>query len=448
MPWITRLLAVALIVACHLGLPGLTLAQEATPAAVPLSMASGLVDLAAMAPVAEELPPGFVRVYNGAYMPGSFFGTMYRTDISAEGLQAAGLQRVYEDSYTSFDAPVNIGIFVDEYATPAGAEAGFAIFEGLTQASPDATVLSTVPLPAPEVGEGSALATAIVARYPDGNIGESVNATFRVGNLIVGVWEERFTYQDDSGTPVATPTLGVADPQMEQDVANASAALAARAKAVLAGAVPPGIDPSLERQMLPLQDAPGAAGSQSWEGYRDGRVVLGYDGSLSEMADTVLAGYGRTVALSPAPDFPPPYLAVTLSDFTSPEAARAALDAVRAAPADLPTPGPFARGAARDLVVDPVIPGAEAALNFGSALDQENPDAPTDSARVVFVSGSRMAAIDVQGAASAEAALAAATDLAAQQAACLAADAPCTTVVLPVELAADQAAPVAATPAA
>jgi hypothetical protein len=444
MPWTARVLTIVLFLTVHLDLSLATVAQETTPAGAPLTMASGALDLAAMAPVAEELPPGFVRLYGGNYAPGSFYGTIYRTDISPEGLQAAGLQRTYEDSYTSFDAPISIGIFFDEYATPAGAEQGFAIFEGLSQASPDATVLSSVTLPTPNVGDEPALATAIVARYPDGIIGESVNATFRLGNLIIGVWEERYTVRDDSGTPVATPTLGVADPQMVQDIADLSATLVARAEAVLAGVVPPGIDPMLERQMLPLQNAPGAASSQSWEGYRDGRVVLGYDGSLSKMADTVLAGYGRTVALTPAPDYPPPYLAVTLSDFTSPEAAEAALEAVRATPADLPTPGPFARGTARDLVADPEIPGADAALAFGSALDQENPDTPTDSARVVFVSGSQMAAVDVQGASSAEAALASAVDLAAQQAACLAADAPCRMLNLPVAL----AAPMAATPAA
>jgi hypothetical protein len=401
-----------------------TLAQDATPAAAP-----GELDLAAMALIADDLPEGFGRGYGGSYIPGELFGDVYNPVVSREALDAAGLIRSYEDYYGSFDAPITIGLFIDEYETAEGAIAGYDAFD---VEQPDETILSSTDLPAPEVGEEPSAMTATTTLYPDGIIADLVEANFRIGNLNAGIWEERYTFPDDSGTPVATPAADAApDPEQIQHVEEMTAALAARIEAVLAGETPPGIDPALAAQTLPIHDAPGVALGQSWEGYRDGPVVLGLEGSLAPMAADVLGGYGRTVSFGEGADFPPPYVGVTVSELASPEAAMAVLDAVRAAPGDLPTPGVFPRGAARDLLADPSIPGADSALAFASALDEENPDAPADSARVVFVAGPKLVSVDVQGVDSVDAALAAATDLATQQAACLMADGPCTAVTAP-----------------
>ena len=139
-------------------------------------------------------------------------------------------------------------------------------------------------------------------------------------------------------------------------------------------------------RILPLDRAPGVAKGQTWEGYRDGPVVLGYRGSLTRLAGEVKNGYGRTVSFGNGDDFPPPYVAVTLSELSSPEVAEQVLDAIRQAPGDLPTPGNFPRGVARDLVADPDIAGADATLAFTSALNGDDDEsAPIDSVRVVFV---------------------------------------------------------------
>jgi len=71
-----------------------------------------------------------------------------------------------------------------------------------------------------------------------------------------------------------------------------------------------------------------------------------------------------------------------------------------------------------------------AALAFQATLDEEDPNAPIDSAGVDFVVENRLVTVEVQGGLEAEAAMTAAMDLATQQAACLAADGPCATVVL------------------
>jgi hypothetical protein len=77
------------------------------------------------------------------------------------------------------------------------------------------------------------------------------------------------------------------------------------------------------------------------------------------------------------------------------------------------------------------VPGADAALTWTSALDEEDPAAPIDSATVVFVTGSRFVSISAQGLDSPAAARAAAEDLAVQQAACLRTEHPCTELSMP-----------------
>jgi hypothetical protein len=420
------------------------IAQEATPATPATSGRAGALDLAAMAPVAEELPPGFGRGYGGSYIPGSLFGDVYASEIDPAALAATGLQRSFEDYYGTFDAPITIGIFIDEYATAEGAAAGFALFEDETVAAPDVTILSTTDLPGPDVGEEPKEISVTTSLYPDGITVQEVAATFRIGNLNAGVWEERYTFPDESGTPVAAvATPSTPDPEQLQHVQDLAVTLAARIDAVRAGETPPGIDPMLAARVLPLGQVPDIALGQTWEGYRDGPVVLGFEGSLAPLASDVLGGYGRSISLGVGPETPPPYIGITVSELTSPEAAVAVLDAIRAAPGDLPTPGNFPRGSARDLLPDPAIPGADQALAFSAALDEDDPHAAADSVRVVFVAGPMLASVDVQGVASVEAALAAAEALAAQQAACLMAEGPCTAVTLPPLRAAGEATPAA-----
>ncbi len=295
------------------------IAQEATPAATPASGSAGALDLAAMAPVAEDLPAGFGRGYGGSYIPGSLFGDVYASEIDPAALAATGLQRSFEDYYGTFDAPITIGIFIDEYATAEGAAAGFALFEDETVASPDFTILSTTDLPGPDVGEEPKEISVTTSLYPDGMTVQEVAATFRIGNLNAGVWEERYTFPDESGTPVAAvATPSTPDPEQLQHVQDLAVTLAARIDAVRAGETPPGIDPMLAARVLPLGQVPDIALGQTWEGYRDGPVVLGYEGPLAPLASDVLGGYGRSISLGVGPETPPPYIGITVSELTCP----------------------------------------------------------------------------------------------------------------------------------
>jgi hypothetical protein len=86
-----------------------------------------------------------------------------------------------------------------------------------------------------------------------------------------------------------------------------------------------------------------------------------------------------------------------------------------------------------------VIPETTDALAFQATLDAEDPSAPVDSAGVDFVARNRLVTVDVQGGLSAEDALAAAVDLASQQATCLAAGDTCGSVTQPPSLLAEPA---------
>jgi hypothetical protein len=149
-------------------------------------------------------------------------------------------------------------------------------------------------------------------------------------------------------------------------------------------------------------------------------------------ASDFLIGYGRTVSLGTGSSAHPPYLSLANTELVSPEAAQALLDAVRQAPGSLSTPGPFAQRVQHEVVENPVVPGTDAAFAFTSALDEDDPAAPIDSAGVVFAQGSHLVSIAVQGMDSADAALTVAQDLATQQAACLVSEGPCTMVSAPV----------------
>jgi hypothetical protein len=129
----------------------------------------------------------------------------------------------------------------------------------------------------------------------------------------------------------------------------------------------------------------------------------------------------------------PPFLSIAITPFALPEDALAVLEAFRQAPNDRPTPGPLPRGF-RTAGADPDVPGAKAALAFTAAMDGSRSVSAVDSAGVSFVVGDVLVSIDVQGGLSGHDALAAAIDLATQQAACLTSGGTCTSVTRPATL--------------
>jgi hypothetical protein len=420
------------------------LAQEATPAG-----AGGKLDLVAMALSAGDLPPGYVRFWGGVLAPGEVYGDVFASHLSRERLAETGHIRSYEDNYGVWNSGEFVHIFIDEYASAEGAAKGFEIFEDESNAPPDETVLSMEDRPLPGVGEEPSELTLGTVVYEDGTFSQFVGSAFRIGNLNAGVVLEYLTFPDESGTPVATPARAAGpDPEQIQLVEGMSANLAARIEAVLAGETPSGVDPQLAAKVLPLQQSPNTWRGISWEGYEAPETMIGFEGALTRFAPDYRSGFSRMIMMGTGDDFPPPYVSIGVSEFASPTAAKAVLDAIRETPGDLPTPAVSPRGAKRELVDDPMIPGADAALAFRSALDEEDPNAPFDSAGVDFVVGPWLVTVDVQGVDSPETAMAAAVDLAMQQAACLTAEGPCAAASVPALMAPSEAAPATATPEA
>jgi hypothetical protein len=413
-----------------------TRVQDASPPVSATGTASTALDLAAMALMADELPPGFRRGNGATYTPGNLYGIVFAPHVSNEHLLAAGYLRNYEAYYDAIDASAAISVGIDEYATPEGAIAGFAVFAEETVPAPNFAVLGKTELPGLAVGAEPNAFTLTTYQYRDGTISDFVEATFRVENLIARITYERFGSPSWSGTPAAG--AGAPSPldsqQMEQvaQVEAMAATLATRIETVLAGDTPPGTDLELAAQVLPLEQLPDVWNGQSWEGYQDTAGLLDSGPSLpATFAADFESGYGRTVALGTgsAPD--PPYLSVAVAQFETAGAARGLLDAVRDAPDVLPATGPFGRGAKHTSMEDLTVPRADAALVSTSALDELDTAAPIDSATVLFAVGPMFVSIAIQGMDSLEAAEAAAQDLAAQQAACLRTEDPCTMLSMP-----------------
>lgn len=411
--------------------PLLAGAQEATPAVenpAPL-------DLAAMALAQEDVPAGFFEDYSEWWVPAEAFAEL----VLGGAAVPPGLERVYQSFYVAPETGDVLHTFLYEFASAEDAEAGAAVVEeALRPPLPEGTVVGPTRAPGADLGDGGSTLTAVTydTWAAGGPRADVVAASFRRGDLVAGAAVERYADPPGEGTPAAAATPVAPDPAQARLATALATALDARVSAVLAGDVPAGVDPALAALVLPLDQLVGEQ-REVFGGYKPGVDLLrcgicGEENALLPLADEARGGFSRTVFVGAPVDgeAQPPFVSVAVTSFASPEAARAVLAAIRDAPNDRPTPGPVPRGV-RTLVDDPAIPGADAALAFQAALDDETPDAPIDSAGVDFVVGNVLATVDVQGGPSAEDALAAAVDLAGQQAACLMADDRCASLTPP-----------------
>lgn len=427
-------------------------ARQASPIASPgagglasSAVGAGRTDLAAAALTAADLPPGFVNVDERYFLDTGGVATFYASGgVSPDEVESLGLRAMYDGFYQGPDEQF-IYLYVAEFGSAAAVEAGFHLLEDERRVVGDAgQLLANRDLPGPGIGDAPSETTVAVLDYRalGGPVVDQTGVAFRVGNALVGVILETPTAGSDAGgaTPaVATPAAP--DPVALRLVEDAASTLAARLREVQAGEVPSGVDAALPPLLLPLDQVwprPGVAA----EGYKDAAQILGSVGPAAGFRDQFRGAYSRTVAPGTGADDPfpePPFVTVGVSTFASSEAALGVLAA-----GDLPVPGPLPPSGAQEPVADPEVPGADASTASRSAFE---PGRPADSARVALVVGDRLVTVDVQGAASEEAALAAARDLAAQQAACLGAVGACTALVPPATLAADgSASPTDATP--
>jgi hypothetical protein len=415
--------------------PFLAAAQDATPT----TSSNAALDLAAMALAPEDVPEGYFDDYSELWMPAGPFSEL---TLGGEAVPP-GLVRVYQSFY--FD-PVTVAAihnYFYEFASPEEATAGSQIVNAaLRPPLPEGTVVGPTHAPGPDLGDDPSVMTIVTydTWAAGGPRADVVAATFRRDRLVAGVAVERYTDPPPAGTPIAEEVTPVApDAAQEQLVTTLATTLDERITTVLAGQAPAGVDPALAALVLPLDqlaDVP----TPVFGGYKAGIDMMrcgicGEENTLLSFADDVRGGYVRGIVLGGAVDGEPqpPFVTVAVTAFTTPEAALAVLEAIRQTPNDRPTAVPFPRGQ-KTLVDDPAIPEATAALAFHATADEEDPNAPADAAGVDFVAGNRLVTVDVQGGLSAEDALAAAVDLASQQAACLAAGGTCGSVTAPSSL--------------
>ena len=421
--------------------PLLAGAQDATPTA----SSRAPLDLAAMALAPDEVPAGYFDDYTEWWVPAGPFSDL----VLGGAAVPPGLVRVYQSFYFDPDGGAAIHTYLYEFASPEEATAGSEIVDAaLRPPLPEGTVVGPTHAPGPDLGDAPGVLTVVTydTWAAGGPRADVVAATFRRDRLVAGVAVERYTDPPPAGTPAADIATPIAlDPAQEQLATMLATTLDERITTVLAGEAPAGVDPALAELVLPLDqlaDVP----TPVFGGYKAGIDLLrcgicGEENALLPFADDARGGFSRGIVLGGVVDGEPqpPFVSIAVSTFTAPEAALEVLEAIRQAPNDRPTSAPFPRGK-KTLADDPAIPEATAALAFHAAFDEEDPNAPVDSAGVDFVVGDRLVTIDVQGGLSAEDALAAAIDLATQQAACLAAGGPCASVMVPPSLQAESGA--------
>jgi hypothetical protein len=415
--------------------PLLAGAQDATPT----TSSSAALDLAAMALAPEDVPGGYFDDYGEWWVPAGPFSEL----VLGGAATPPGLVRVYQSFYTDPARGDAIHTYLYEFASPEEATAGSEIVDAaLRPPLPEGTVVGPTHAPGPDLGDDPGVLTVVTydTWAAGGPRADVVAATFRRDHLVAGVAIERYTDPPPAGTPVAELATPIAaDPAQEQLATTLATTLDERITTVLAGQAPAGVDPALAGLVLPvdqLADVP----TPVFGGYKAGIDLLrcgvcGEENSLLPFANDALGGLARGIVLGGVVDGEPqpPFVTVAVSEFTSPEAALAVLEAIRQAPNDRPTAVPFPRGN-RTLVDDPAIPEATAALAFHARPDEEDPNVPADAAGVDFVVGNRLVTVDVEGGLTGEDALTAAVDLASQQAACLAAGGTCGSVTWPSSL--------------
>jgi hypothetical protein len=432
--FITR--SLGLVTAIILATSSRAIAQDASPVTGP----GAVLDMAAMALAPDDLPAGFFDDYTEWLVSPAAFSEL----VLGGGTVPPDLEQVYQSFYVNDAEQIAVQTYLFNFTTPGAAAAGFGIVDAtmLRPPLPPGTVDGPTTVTGPELGDESSTITRVSydTRDEDGPLVNVVATTFRRDRLIAGISIERYTEPAGDGSPASpVPDASQADTDLSLRLAGT---LDDRITTVLGGGTPEGVDFTLSAMVVPV-DQLAPSNTPVFGGYKPGIDLLrcgicGEENALLPFGDEALDGVSRTIVVGPLVDGEPtpPFVSVAIVPLTDPDIALDALEAMRQAPNDRPTPGPVPRGE-RSPVADPEIPGATATLGAEGIFDPENPDATIDSASVSFVMDSWLVSVDVQGGLPAETALAVADDLATQQGDCLAAGGPCESLTVPDRLRAD-----------
>lgn len=410
------------------------LAQDATPEPA----AAGPPDLAAMALAAEDVPAGYFDEYSDWLVPADAFA-----DLVLGGPAPAGLARAYQSFYFAPEIGGAVHVFLLEFASAEEATSGGAIVDAILRPPlPEGKTIGPEHAAGPQIGDAPSTVTTVTLDTwaAGGPRADVVAVSFQRDRLVAGVTAERFTDPPADGSPTADEVSPMTDPDGQEQLATELAeTLDGRIADVLAGGTPAGVDTVLAGSLLPIEQLVDPA-TPIFGGYIAGADLLrcgvcGEENALAPFVDTVQDGVVRGLSAGPLVDGEPspPFVAIAIAEFALPDDALAALEAIRQSPNDRPTSIPIPRGT-KTLADSPTIPGADDALAFTATADEENPDAPADSAGVDLVVGNLLVTIDVQGGLTGDEALAATEDLATQQVACLTSGGPCQEVQAPAAL--------------
>jgi hypothetical protein len=268
-------------------------AQDASP------VASGPVDLAAMALTSDEVPDGFFDDYAEWWVPGA---------VSAEfmlggGETPEGLVRVYQTFYFSDGQGIGIHCFLYEFASPEAATGGAGIVDdALRPPLPEGTATDPEHATGPALGDGVSTTTTVSfdTREAGGPLVDVSATSFQSGSLIAGIAIERYTDPDPTHPldPAASP-VGSEDAQ--ELATRLATTLAGRVQTVLGGGSPAGVDTSLSDRTLPLHQLGGET-IPVFGGYKAGIDMLrcgicGEENSLLQFGDEALGGFNRGLSL-------------------------------------------------------------------------------------------------------------------------------------------------------
>ena len=414
--------------------PAAAAAQQATP-----EVSSASVDLAAMALAPEDVPAGYFDDY---------FEIMYPAEAVPELVTGdavpAGLEQLYQSFYFDPDLGMGLSVSLLAYASPDAASAGTSIVQALLRPPlPEGTTLGPDSAGGPQLGDGESTITTVTfdTWSAGGPRVDVAGVSFQHGSVVALLAAERWRDPPGDGTPMDAIASPVSDQEALQRLAQEYASvLNERIIDVMTGTAPAGVDFTLAERVLPIEQLVSAR-TPLFGGYKSGIDLLrcgicGEENSLVAFGDSARSGIARGVVVGRLVDGEPtpPFVSIAITSFASSEDALAVLEAIRQAPNDRPVAIPVPRGA-KTLADDPDIPGATDALAFTGVMDDQDADAPADSAGVDFVVGDQLVFVDVQGGLSGDAALDAAIDLARQQAACLTGSSPCGQVQAPAALA-------------
>lgn len=397
-----RVLVLVVLLALLGATPGFSLArQDASPEASPSASpgaspaagpGDGPLDLAAMVLERGDLPSAYELASEG-YADAEQFSVGYTGGaIPVEALEEVGFIRFYESQYYTADGAMLIRSYASEYATEEGAAGGFELLEdesGLEAGLQPGDELEDQA--GPDVGADPKEVTVLSAA----GFGNSIDTTFRVGNVIVGV-------------AVETSGATEADAALAEDLAPV---LFERAEAVTAGEAPEGVDLDLPPLLLPLDEVGQAANA----GYLRASEVIDEAGEAG-------AGYIQSVGFG-FPSDPTIPVAFVTAGVLEPDIddVAAALEEIEAS--EIVTVLPFPEDSPRVPISELSVDGADAVVaTRGSLL----PGGFVDSARIAFAVEDRIGIVEVAGAATAAEAETTAIDLAERQAACLTTGDPCT----------------------